>query len=397
MLRADSEIDPPPVTSRSQILIVDDDRMSRELLVRALQRDGFAAAECETAREALQLMEGETPALLVSDYEMPEFNGAQLCHMVRHHDNPNVAGIPIILLTAYAGEEHEVECLRAGANDFVSKPVNTAILKARIETHLRLHALRTQLQQQNTELEQWRRSHEMDLEAAQITQQAILPLQWPKISGWEVASHFQPVIQVGGDIYDWIKLPGDGWLFWIADVTGHGASAALLTALCKLVFRNAASECKSPCEVLRAVNVDFYAILRGKSFMTAACMVVDGDSGHIAFSGAGHPPLLIVRKNGEVESLASQGPPVGILANQQCGESTTELQPGDTAVLYTDGLYSMLDETGARMSPKHAAQMLPKDGRSAGDFVNLTVNQVMEAAGDTNLSDDLAVVALRRI
>lgn len=379
------------------ILIVDDDRTSRQLLLRTLRRDGFEAADCEDARSAMKFIESTPPALLVSDYEMPEFTGAQLCEMVRRSENPEISDIPIILLTAHAGEEHEVECLRAGANDFVSKPVNTAILKARIDTHLRIHALRAQLQQQNTELELWRRTHEMDLEAAQITQQAILPLQTPQISGWSVAAHFKPVIQVGGDIYDWIKLPGDDWLFWIADVTGHGASAALLTTLCKLVFRHAASEANSPCDVLRAVNADFFAILRGKSFMTAACMIVRPNSGEITFSGAGHPPLLIMRTSGEVEQLASQGPPVGILARQECGEATTHLDVGDFALLYTDGLYSMMDATGERMTPKQVPSLLPKDAISAEDFLNLTLNEVNSFSRGEPLPDDLAAVALRRV
>jgi sigma-B regulation protein RsbU (phosphoserine phosphatase) len=211
-----------------------------------------------------------------------------------------------------------------------------------------------------------------------------------------VAAHFQPVIQVGGDIYDWIKLPGDGWLFWIADVTGHGASAALLTTLCKLVFRHAASEATSPCGVLRAVNADFFAILRGKSFMTAACMIVHPDSGTLVFSGAGHPPLLIKRKSGEVEALASQGPPIGILARQECGEATTELAVGDFALLYTDGLYSMADETGARMTPKQVPDLLPQEAISVEDFLNQTLNEVDRFAKGEPLPDDLAVVALKR-
>lgn len=378
------------------ILIVDDDRATRHLLVRMLQRDGMEAISCENAREAMQLIESGPPALLVSDYEMPEFTGAQLCEMIRRSENPEISDLPIILLTAHAGEEHEVECLRAGANDFVSKPVNSAILKARIDTHLRLHALRAQLQQQNAELELWRRTHEMDLEAAQITQQAILPLQTPEIAGWDVAAHFQPVIQVGGDIYDWFKLPGDGWLFWIADVTGHGASAALLTTLCKLVFRHAASETASPCAILKAVNADFFAILRGKSFMTAACLVVHPESGSITFSGAGHPPLLIKRKNGEVEALSAQGPPIGILARQECAEVSAELAIGDFALLYTDGLYSTADETGARMTPKQVPALLPRAAGSAEDFLNQTINSLHRFSKGEPLPDDLAAVALLR-
>lgn len=383
--------------SKHPILLVDDDRLSRQLLTRALQRDGMDAVDCGSAREALEMIEASLPALLVSDYEMPECNGAELCELIRKHESPGIANLPIILLTAHSGEEHEVECLKAGANDFVSKPVNTAILRARIDTHLRLHALRTQLQQQNAELELWRRTHEMDLEAAQITQEAILPSAHPKIAGWDTAWHYRPVIQVGGDMYDWIRTADDRWLFWIADVTGHGASAALLTTLCKLVFRNAAEKSSSPAEILRVANADFFSMLRGKSFMTAACLVVEPSTGRLTFSGAGHPPLLIVRSSGQVEALSSMGPPVGILPGQKCEEAAAELAPGEFALLYTDGLYSMHDETGERMTPKQVPGMLPPDARSAEDFLNDLLNEVARRSDDETLDDDLAVVALRRL
>jgi sigma-B regulation protein RsbU (phosphoserine phosphatase) len=384
--------------TKPRILVIDDDRLTRELLVRALEREGFEAHSASDAREALQLVEQERPALIVSDYEMPELNGAALCELIRKHPAPETADLPIILLTAHGGEEHELECLAAGANDFVSKPVNGAVLKARIETHLRLHALRAQLQQQNVELEEWRRNHELDLEAAQITQQAILPVRPPKIPGWEVAGCFQPVIQVGGDMYDWFRLPEGRWLIWIADATGHGASAALLTTLTKLVFRHASGEYSaalSPAILLKEANKEFHSVLRGKSFMTAACLIVEPNSGTLRFAGAGHPPLLIFRASGKCEFLPSQGPPMGILPELETTEQTADLDPGDLVLLYTDGLYSLADADGARLGPSDLPPMLPKI--SAPEVFLAELLQSLRARVDGPLPDDLAAVALRRV
>jgi len=131
--------------------------------------------------------------------------------------------------------------------------------------------------------------------------------------------------------------------------------------------------------------------------MTAACLVVHPDSGEITFSGAGHPPLLIVRKSGKIEELSSGGPPVGIIARQECGEETTQLDAGEAILLYTDGLYSMTDETGARMSPKQAPGLLPSEAISAQDFLNDTINEVLRHSQGEPLPDDLAAVALRKL
>ena len=140
------------------------------------------------------------------------------------------------MLTGDGGEESEVHCLEAGANDFVTKPIRLPVLRARIETQLRLQSLRRQLQEQNDELEAWRENLEGDLAAARLTQRSLIPQQPPQLPGWEVATVYRPVIQVGGDIYGWLKLMDRRTLFWIADATGHGAAAALLDHLGEVAF-----------------------------------------------------------------------------------------------------------------------------------------------------------------
>jgi sigma-B regulation protein RsbU (phosphoserine phosphatase) len=378
-------------------LVVDDNDLSRLMLVRALEQRGLEAFDCRDGMEALQIVESYGPLLLVLDYEMPELTGAQVCEIVRQNKNPSIASLPIILLTSHAGEEHEIECLRAGADDFVSKPVNVTILKARIETHLRLHSLRAQLQAQNDELEQWRRSHEADLEAARLTQQAIIPQRLPELSGWELAAHYEPVMPVGGDIYDWIRLADGAYLFWIADATGHGAAAALVTTLIKLVFRRAAEEASSPGKILERVNAEFFSIFRGKSFMTAACLVIRPDNGKLAFAGAGHPPLFVAHSSHNVDALASQAPPLGIQSKLECREAPSELYPGDTALLYTDGLHSVIDARGRRMTPFELPALLPKAAPSAAEFLRQTIDAAVNHAAGRPLPDDLAAIALRRM
>src|SRR5213075_1321308 len=106
--------------------------------------------------------------------------------------------IPVIMLTGHGIEASEVRCLQAGANDFVTKPINAAVLQARIETQLRLRSMPRQLAQQNDELDEWRRNLERDLAAARLTQQSLIPQRPPRLPGWQVAAYYRPVIQVGG-------------------------------------------------------------------------------------------------------------------------------------------------------------------------------------------------------
>jgi len=374
------------------ILIVDDDSFSRRLLCRALGDHGFEAVECEDGMEALQVLEANGGALLVLDYDMPELNGAQICEVIRTHKRPEISATPIILLTAHSNSDHEVECLNAGANDFVTKPVNMAVLRARIETHLRLHDLRQQLEENNRELQRWRTAHERDLEAARLTQQAILPQRMPRLTGWEFAAEYQPLIQVGGDIYDWLPLPGGKLLVWIADATGHGASAALITTLTKWLFQSGASEASSPAEILQSVGGNFHGVFKGGSFMTAAVLVLDPISGLVTFSGAGHPPLLIVRANGEVESLASASPPLGIDGGKHATEVAATLHAGDAFLLYTDGLYTGTTPAGERLNAAELPGLITPPA-SAQALVAETIAAGTASMGGASITDDLAAFA----
>src|SRR5881398_3786485 len=281
--------------SRAEILVVDDDAMSRRILAQLLTAGGYKCRVSKNGSEALETIHAHPPSLLLLDFDMPGLNGAEVLRRLRSDRNPAVARIPTIMLTAHGSEKSEVSCLQAGADDFVTKPVNASVLRARIETQLRLRSMRRQLERQNDELEKWRRDLERDLAAARLTQQSLIPQKPLLLPGWQIATCYHPVIQVGGDIYGWLRMRDGRVLFWIADATGHGAAAALLTTLAKLLFHHANGENDTPAEIMRAVDRDFRSILGARSFMTAMCVALDPPSGASRIVGAGHPPLLIAR------------------------------------------------------------------------------------------------------
>src|SRR6266481_3416529 len=282
-------------TPRAQILVVDDDAVSRKILAQLLASAGLQCHECEDGTEALEIIHAKQPSLLLLDFDMPGLNGAEVLGRLRSDEDAGVAQVPVIMLTAHGSEQSEVNCLQAGADDFVTKPVNASVLRARIETQLRLRSMRRQLERQNDELEKWRRDLERDLAAARLTQQSLIPQKPLALPGWEVATCYRPVIQVGGDIYGWLRMKDGRILFWIADGTGHGAAAALLTTLAKLLFHHGNVEQDTPVTMMEAVNHDFRSIFGSRSFMTAMCVALDPATGSASVVGAGHPPLLVMR------------------------------------------------------------------------------------------------------
>ncbi len=376
-----------------QILIVDDDATSRALLMRMLSSAGYNCRETDNAIDALKLIHTEKPDVLLLDFKMPEMDGTDALRQLRSDPNPDLAQLPVIMLTGHG--ESEVQCLEAGADDFVIKPVKIEVLRARLGAQLRVHSLRLQLQQQNKDLEKWRRSHERDLAAARATQQSLIPQKVPQFTGWEIATCYRPVIEVGGDIYGWLPIENDRWLFWIADATGHGASAALLTTLTKLLFHYGREQQDDAATIMEAINNDLRGIFGGRSFMSAMCVALDPRTGRASVVGAGHPPLLVTRFGRGTEAISSSAPPLGLMEQSQFAATDLELNPGDAFTLYTDGLFGSAITGRLRSTPTQLAGMINPFATSAEALLELMLKSAARDSGGS-ASDDVAAVVVRR-
>ena len=121
-----------------RVLIVDDNTSSRRLLAAALKSAGFTALQASDGSDALDAIASVPPDVILLDLEMPGLNGTETCERIRAHADPRVRELPVVMLTAHDSEEEEVRCLKAGANDFLAKPVGRAALTARIQTQLRM-------------------------------------------------------------------------------------------------------------------------------------------------------------------------------------------------------------------------------------------------------------------
>jgi len=383
--------------SRAQILVVDDDAMSRRVLAQLLTTAGYKCRVSKDGSEALEIVRAKPPSVLLLDFDMPGLNGAEVLSRLRSDGHSAVAQIPTIMLTAHGSEASEVSCLQAGADDFVTKPVNAAVLRARIETQLRLRSMRRQLERQNDELEKWRRDLERDLAAARLTQQSLIPQKPLALPGWQVATCYRPVIQVGGDIYGWLRMKDGRILFWMADGTGHGAAAALLTTLAKLLFHHGNVEQDTPVSVMEAVNHDFRSIFGARSFMTAMCVALDPASGSASVVGAGHPPLLVARHSGTTESIASITPPLGLIEKPEFAETVINFEPGDAFLLYTDGLFRWTKDEGHRLTLPQLEKMLDHSAPTAEALLNGVLAQTAPDSSMNISPDDVTVLAVRRM
>lgn len=360
--------DPSPDVS--SILIVDDDPDISRLLVRALAREPSLRIETAgTARQARELL-GQSPFdVVITDISMPDEDGISLLQWA----NDNAPGASWMVLTGHASVDAAVRALQLGAVDFITKPLesieafqNTVrnalehrhLIRERDRLNLELGKRNRQLQDNVDQLETARGLLEdqaemtrIDLRRAALIQRALLPRSAPRLNGFSVNALYRPSENIGGDLFDVIRLDERHAALLIADAAGHGLSAAMLAVL----FHNRLTlidqdsrELLRPGEALAAVNRSLAdGVAAPGLFITAAYGLLDLAEGRITVASGGHPPLHVHRANGEVERVMHTGPALGLYPEARFGEQEVELYDGDRLLFHTDGIYEHLGKEAA--------------------------------------------------
>ncbi len=202
---------------------------------------------------------------------------------------------------------------------------------------------------------------------------------------------------MGGDLYDFAETSGDRVVVLIGDVSGKGVPAALVMAKVISDFRAAASRAASPATILGDLNAGLAAQSRRGMFVTAACLDLDVQGGRVAYADAGHLPPLWHRKEARVVEAreGEGGPPLGIVLGAQYPEQHLLLNPGDTLLLYTDGVVEARGAGSAPFGLDRVIEVMRNRLPATGDLVGDLLEAVRAHADGTPLHDDLTMVALR--
>ena len=241
------------------------------------------------------------------------------------------------------------------------------------------------------------RLYQQQTQFAEAMQRSLLPRSSPQARGLDVGAVYASSarMDVGGDVYDFLELGYGRLAVVLGDVTGHGIDAAADMAMAKFVFRSLAREHSEPGDFLRAANeVVLEEIAEGK-FITMLFVTADGKSGDLACASAGHPPPRIVRADGGApEPLRVRGLALGIAEEQEYPAETVRLEPGDTAVLFTDGLLEARRDGELYGEERLDAALLASASLPAQELAEAVVEDCRAFAGE--LADDCAVVVVKR-
>ncbi len=236
-----------------------------------------------------------------------------------------------------------------------------------------------------------------ELEVAREIQASFLPDQCPDLPGWEMQAFWRSASQVGGDFYDVFMLPDGRVGLIVADVADKGIPAALFMALSRTLLRVVAQDVVRAAATLERVNDLIISDTRSDLFVTVFYAILDPLTGELIYANGGHNPPLLVRRNGDVESLRARGIVLGILTPIHLEERRVELEPGDVLLLYTDGITDTINADEEIFGAARLADLARRErSRSPGDLLTLIQAEIAAFAGDMPQFDDLTMVALKR-
>src|SRR5687767_999250 len=296
------------------LLVVDDNEDNREILAARLAQLGYADVTMATGgREALDLIERKSFDLVLLDVMMPGIGGIQVLETLR--EKKRLASLPVIIVSAASEQESVVRCIELGAEDYLTKPVNATMLRARVGATLEKKRLRDEARAHMVEL-----GHE--LAAARELQRGMVPLDHAREDS-PVAMHFllEPARELGGDLCDFLFSDADTLWIGLGDVSGKGVAAAIFMARTWSVLRSIAGrgpgtapEEADPGRVLMMVNRELCKANEKSMFCSVLLARLRLGSGEVDYANAGHLPPYLLRSNGNVEVIVSRpAMPVGAM------------------------------------------------------------------------------------
>jgi serine phosphatase RsbU (regulator of sigma subunit) len=243
--------------------------------------------------------------------------------------------------------------------------------------------------------EEDREREAQELSAARVIQQQLLPKELPSLSGWRLASYYQPARAVGGDFYDFLELPDGQLAIVTGDVTDKGIPAALVMTTTHSIFRGDAPGLVSPGAVLEQANNRLYPDIPAHMFVTCLYAVLDPVSGRLRYANAGHNLPYVATADGVTE-LRARGMPLGAMPGMTYEENEAYLAPGDSILLHSDGLVEAHNPQG-EMFDFPRLQEVVKSSSGSEHLIDECLTELREFVGsDWEQEDDITLVMLQR-
>ncbi len=401
-----------------RLLVVDDDVAFRQIIAGLLRKENYQVDEASDGKEACGLLQGKTYNVVIVDLRMPRMDGHELLRWIRE----NQPGVVVIVLSGTTSVEDALKAVSEGAFSFITKPLEEReflYLEVRraIEHGYLLkqqEQLLARLQQQAVELEnrlaQLETAYSIlqkhaaavayDLKQAMYIQQGLLPHQNPREDVFSVAALYWPPNKVGGDLFDLFPLQDRKLGAYIADISGHGISSAMVSIFLKHCLHPPRRGDKThplyqPDTALVKANRSFVSACFGQNmFASMFYVVVDPVSREIQYGSAGHPPAFLLHEDGSIDRLQGREPALGVFPSFSYTTQRVFARENDLLILYTDGVPESTNYRGELFGKERLAVPAGEDGANPSAYIHEMYDRLREFAGGDTLSDDATIVAI---
>ncbi len=370
------------------VLVVDDDPLICRVLEGYLVREGYNAMIETNALLAMEKLEARKvfPDILLLDAFIPGLSSPEMIRNIRAIYNES--RLPIIVLTLREQVELIQESFRAGASDYLMKPISRDDLSIRLRNTLLLRQIAQHRQ----------RIHviEQDLGMARKIQLSTLPSRPPELAGLEIGILYVPMEKVGGDFYNFHVVEEKNLGILITDVSGHGIAAALISSMIKVTFSTLKERARTPADFLTEMSRIMVEHL-DEHFLTAGYAYIDIEERVIHLARAGHEPTIVYhRSTGDVKDYFPGGAMISPMVQKPFGELKIPLEPGDRVILYTDCVTEIMNNEGKMFGKRKFNEFI----RSTADLKaeEVTSRLIVElwswSGGKDVFDDDLTVLVV---
>jgi sigma-B regulation protein RsbU (phosphoserine phosphatase) len=338
--------------------------------------------------QALDAVRRSPPDLVLLDIVMPDVDGYEICRRLRAAEATRE--LPIMFLSSLEDVKDKTRGFEVGGNDYLTKPFEILEVKARVRSLLKAKAYADAV----------KAAAERDLRIAREIQMGLLPADIGaqiRGTGLDVHGVLEPARQVGGDLYEVLRLGPERVLVAVGDVSGKGIPAALFMAVVMTLLRSLARQGHPLETILRQLNDELLEQNPRGMFVTMQCLLFDLASRRVTCASAGHHAAALVR-TGQPPAMTftASGAVLGLLPAGEIPSETCELRPGDSFVLFTDGVSEAFNADEELFGDERLLGYLNgSNGHSARDTAAGVLDAVRRHAGSAPQSDDITVVAVR--
>ena len=379
------------------VLVADDNKTNRDMLTQRLQRQGMKVETATDGRQTLEIARNQAVDVVLLDTMMPGLDGFSVLQQLK--SDPQTRHIPVIMISAIDEIESVIRCIEAGAEDYLPKPFNPILLRARIGACLEKKLLRESEQRHLETIQETQRRLADELaEAAKYVRSIFPPAsETPLRVDWQ----YQPSTELGGDAFGYHWIDRDHFAVYLLDVCGHGVGASLLSVAAINVLRSGSlpnTDFRDPGAVLSALNNAFPMERQNNMYFTLWYGVYHAPSRTLRHASGGHPPALLLLPSGNgpaaSEQLRSPGLIVGAMEDVVYSSQSCPVPPGASLMVLCDGCYEIRDSIGQVMEFDEFEKFMQAHGMSPGGLEKLLL-WVQERHGDGPLDDDFSIVRIQ--